>query len=55
MTYWIKVIDSVRFMASSLSTHAGNLAEELYNSKCKDCKSCLNDTINPLQLFLEKY
>ena len=41
-------------MASSLSALADNLAEELYSSKFKDCKSCVNDTINPLQLFLEK-
>ena len=38
MTYRIKFIDSVRFLASSLSRLPDNLAEGLHNSKCKDCK-----------------
>ena len=38
MTYRIKFIDSVRFLASSLSRLADNLAQGLHNSKCKDCK-----------------
>ena len=37
----IKVIDSYRFMSSSLSNVVDNLAEELRNYKCTDCKSCL--------------
>ena len=41
MTYRKKFIDSVRFMASSLSSLADNLAEGLHNSKCNDCKSYL--------------
>ena len=28
-------------MGSSLSNPADNLADGLHNSKCKDCKSCL--------------
>ena len=39
-TYKIKFIDSVRFMASSLSDLAGNFTEVLQNSKCKGNKSC---------------
>ena len=38
MTYRIKPIDSVRFMARSLSSIYNNLAEGLHNSKCLDCK-----------------
>ena len=37
----INFLDSVRFMTSSISSFAGNLAEELHNSKCKDSKSCI--------------
>ena len=40
-TYKIKVIDSYRFMSTSLSDVVDNLAEELRNYKCTDCKSCL--------------
>ena len=40
MTCRIKFIDSVRFMTSSLSSILDDLAEELYNIKFKDCKSC---------------
>ena len=36
-----KFIDSVRFAVSSISSLADNLADEHRNSKCKDCKSCL--------------
>ena len=36
-----KLIGSVRFMVSSLLRVADNLAEGLRNSKCIDCKSCL--------------
>ena len=41
ITYRIKFIDSVRFLASSLSNLPKNLAERLHNNKCKDCKSYL--------------
>ena len=44
MTYRIKFIDSVRFMAGSLSSLADTLAEGLHKSHCKDCKSCLEYT-----------
>ena len=33
-------MDSVRFMATSLSSVADNL-DERHNNKCKDCKSSL--------------
>ena len=42
-------------MASSLSVLADNLAEELYNSKCKDCKSCLNYEKVKDKLFIFNY
>ena len=38
--YKIRFIDSFRFLSSSLSSIADNLAEGLYNDKSKDCKSC---------------
>ena len=41
MTYRIKFIDSVRFMASSLSSLGEYLDEGLHKSKFKDSKSCL--------------
>ena len=41
MTYKIKSIDSIRFIASSLSSLADNLTKGFHNSKCKDSKSCL--------------
>ena len=41
VTYKIKFIDSLRFMSSSLSRFADNLAKELHNNKCNDCKFCL--------------
>ena len=34
-------IDSVRFMASLLSSLTDNLAAGLHQDLCKDCKSCL--------------
>ena len=37
----IKIIYSVRFTVSSLLTLVDNLAEGIYDSKCKGCKSCL--------------
>ena len=41
VTYKIKFIVGFKFMSSSLSSIVDNLAEGLRNSKCKDCKSCL--------------
>ena len=39
VTYKIKIIDIVRFMASSLSNLADNLSEGHHDSKCNHCKS----------------
>lgn len=41
-TYRIKFIDTERFMASSLSSLADNLAAGVDNSKCKRNESCIN-------------
>ena len=41
-TYIIKFIDTERFMASSLSSLADNLAAGVDNSKCKRNESCIN-------------
>ena len=37
VSYKIKFIDSVRFMANSLSNIVDNLAEGTHKPKCKDC------------------
>ena len=37
ISYKIKLIDSVRFMASSLSNLVNNLAEGIHRIKLKDC------------------
>ena len=37
VSYKIKCIDSVRFIASSLSSLVDNLAEGIHKIKCKDC------------------
>ena len=42
ISYKIKIIDSYRFMSTSLSKLADNLSEGLHNDKCKDCMSCLD-------------
>ena len=42
ITYKIKLIDSFRFMSSSLSKLVDNLSEEIHNNKCADCKSNLD-------------
>ena len=36
-SYKIKFLDSVRFMATSLSNLADNLTEGTHKIKCKDC------------------
>ena len=41
MTYRKKIIDSARYLANSLSSVAKNVPERPHDSKCKDCKSCL--------------
>ena len=41
INYKIIFIDSVRFMANSLSSLTDNLAEGLHKGKCKDCNSNL--------------
>ena len=40
ISYQIKIIDSFRFMSSSLSSLADNLSEGIHTYKCTDCKSC---------------
>ena len=40
ITYKVRIIDSLRFMESSLSNLADNPCEGLHNNKYKDCKSC---------------
>ena len=42
ITYKIKLIDSFRFMSSSLPNLVDNLSEGLHGDKCVDCKSCLD-------------
>ena len=42
ITYKIKLIDSFRFMSSSLSNLVDNLAEGLHSDKCTDSKSYLD-------------
>ena len=42
ITYKIKIIDSFRFMATSLSMLVNNLMEDIHGDKCVDCKSDLS-------------
>ena len=42
ITYKIKLIDSFRFMATSLSKLVDNLTEDIHGDKCVDCKSDLS-------------
>ena len=47
------LIDSFRFMSSSLSNLLDNLSEGLYSDKCTNCSSCLDYmTTKDEQLFL---
>ena len=41
ISYKIKFVDSVRFMASSLPNLVDNLAEGIKKIKCKDCECFL--------------
>ena len=42
ITYRIKLMDSFRFMATSLSKLVDNLTEDIHGDKCVDCKSDLS-------------
>ena len=42
ISYKIKLIDSYRFISTSLSKLVSNLSEGPYNDRCIDCKSCLD-------------
>ena len=42
ITYKINIIDSYRFMATSLSKLVDNLTEDIHGDKCVDCKSDLS-------------
>ena len=42
ITFKIKLIDSSRFMSTSLSSLVANLSERVHTDKCTDCKSCLD-------------
>ena len=42
ISYKIKLVDSFRFMSSSLSNFVDNLSVGLHSGKCTDCKSCLD-------------
>ena len=41
ITFEVKLINSVWYMSSSVSSLADNLSERLYKDKCKNCKSNL--------------
>ena len=56
VTYKIKLIDSFRFMSSSLSKLVDNLSEGIHNNKCADCKSNLDYIKTKIEkLILECY
>ena len=42
ISWRIKFLNSARFMPTSLSNIADNIAEGVYKIKCKDCDSFLN-------------
>ena len=41
ISYKIKLIDSARFKASSLSNLVDNLTEGIHKIECRDCNCCL--------------
>ena len=53
ITYKIKFIDSVRFMATSLSKLVDKLTENIHNDKCVKCKSnlCFVNAMNETLTF----
>ena len=55
ITYKIKLINSFRFMSSSLSKLVDNLSEGIHNNKCTDCKSNLDYIKTNEKLILECY
>ena len=42
ISYKIKLVDSFRYMSSSLLNLVDKLSEGLHSDKCTDCKSCLD-------------
>ena len=48
LSYKIKIIDSARFMASSLSNLIDNLGEGIHKIKCNDCDCFLKSLIGNL-------
>ena len=42
ITYRLKLIDTFRFMSTSLLSLVGHLSEKLHGDECKDCKSELD-------------
>ena len=42
ITYKIKLIDSFRFMSSTLTSLVDNLSDGIHSKKCTNCKSCLD-------------
>ena len=53
ITYKIKFIDSLRFMATSLSKLVDNLTENIHNDKCNKCESnlCFVNAMNETLTF----